>query len=167
MFHGGDSHPRLPAHPGSAQHVGVCGLVQQTVHLLLHRQAVSWKLGTDVVLFHSQGDRLHPAEGFVFLEAELQLLAEGNQMISVLIVKVLIHQERICRAMNLRYFKTNPTVRTSQRDLCGCDVTAPGYSGRVCSLELSTGKVDLLQRVPVDFFGVHLPHPRASFLQLL
>lgn len=91
---GDDSHPRLPAHPGSAQHVGVCGLVQQTVHLLLNRQAFSRELGAQVVLFGSQGHRLHPAEGFVFLEAELQLLAEGNQMIPALIVKVLIHQEQ-------------------------------------------------------------------------
>lgn len=76
---GADSHPRFPARPGSAQHVGVCGLVQQTVHLLLHRQAFGRQLGADVVLLRSQGDRLHPAEGFVFLEAELQLLAEENQ----------------------------------------------------------------------------------------
>lgn len=84
---GADSHPRFPAHPGSAQHVGVCGLVQQTVHLLLHRQAFSRQLGADVVLLRSQGDRLHPAEGFVFLEAELQLLAEENQTRRALIPK--------------------------------------------------------------------------------
>lgn len=93
---GEDSHPRLPARPGSAQHVGVCGLVQQTVHLLLHRQAFGREPGADVVLIGSQGHRLHPAEGFVFLEAELQLLAEEDQMIGALIVK-----EQISKAKNL------------------------------------------------------------------
>lgn len=71
-----ESDPRFPAHPNSAKHIGVHGLVKQTVHLLLHRQACSWKRSADIVLLRPQDHRLHPGEGTVFLKAQLQLLTD-------------------------------------------------------------------------------------------
>lgn len=71
-----ESDPWFPAGPNSAKHVWIHGLVQQTVHLLLHRQACSRKPRTDVVLLSAQSHRLHPWEGSVLLKAQLQLLTD-------------------------------------------------------------------------------------------
>lgn len=74
-----ESEPRFPADPNSAKHIWIHGLVKQTVHLLLHRQACKWKPCTNIVLRRPQGHRLHPLEGRVLLKAQLQLLTEQNK----------------------------------------------------------------------------------------
>ena len=73
------SDPRFPANPNSAEHILVHGLVKQTVHLLLHGQACSWKLSADVVLLCPQGHSLHPREGAHLFKAQLQLLADKTK----------------------------------------------------------------------------------------
>jgi len=73
------SDPGLPALPDPAQQVGVGGLVQEALHLLLHRQALGGQAGAHVVLLRAQRHALHPAEGCVLLEAQLQLLTAHSQ----------------------------------------------------------------------------------------
>lgn len=78
-----ESEPWLPARPDPAKHVLVHRLVKQTIHLLLHRQAFSWKLSTNVVLLGSQNHRPHPWESGVLLKTQLQLLTDKiNQLIT-------------------------------------------------------------------------------------
>lgn len=43
-----DSHPRLPASPHTAQYIGICCLVNQCCHLLLHCQSRGRKLGSNI-----------------------------------------------------------------------------------------------------------------------
>lgn len=77
------SQPGLPARPGSAQQVGVRGLVDQALHLSLCGEATLGLPGPDVVIFVSCSDSLQVPEGRCVLVAQEQLVAGTEEVTHV------------------------------------------------------------------------------------
>lgn len=66
--------PGFPPDINSAENIWIRGVIQEALHLLLHGQTCGWKLRSNVVLLRPQSYRLHPREGGILLETQLQLL---------------------------------------------------------------------------------------------